>query len=103
MTQSPIPGITPTELETVRDILMGVLPAGTKAWAFGSRANGTFRRDSDLDLVVDAGAPLPRSLWHAVMDAFEASTLPYPVDVVDWHRISGDFQKLIQTKRSLLR
>ena len=37
-----------------------------------------------------------------IQDAFEESTLPFRVDVLDWHRISPSFRRVIQDKYDIL-
>ncbi|MBV8593313.1 MAG: nucleotidyltransferase domain-containing protein, partial [Caulobacteraceae bacterium] len=44
------PDLSPRDLATVRAILAAALPAEARVWVFGSRARGTARRYSDLDL-----------------------------------------------------
>ena len=57
-----------------------------RARLFGSRARGTHRPHSDIDLVIEgAGVGLRTAL--RLKDRFEESTLPVPVDVV---RITPD-------------
>ena len=37
-----------------------------------------------------------------IQDAFDESTLPFRVDVLDWHRISPSFRRVIQDKYDIL-
>jgi predicted nucleotidyltransferase len=87
----------------LRRILEDILSdRSARVWVFGSRAKGTARLDSDLDLVIDMGAPLPRALRHQLLEAFESSDLPYPVDLVDWWTISDSFRAMIAGDRILV-
>jgi restriction endonuclease S subunit/predicted GIY-YIG superfamily endonuclease/predicted nucleotidyltransferase len=86
-------------LEVVRRILAAVLPSDAEVWVFGSRVKGTARRGSDLDLAVDAGRPLTRREATALAEGFEASELPYPVEVVDLHAVSESFRAVIEAER----
>ena len=63
--------------------------------AFGSRANGTAREYSDLDLAVVGEGPLDRSIMGRHQAAFEESRLPMRVDVHDWHTIPDRFRQEI--------
>ena len=66
----------------VRQLLDRVLPGSTVA-VFGSRASGRARPFSDLDLLV---CDPPRLSWAQRADlreAFEASALPFSVDLVE--------------------
>ena len=85
----------PKHLSLVRAILRQNLPQSAKVWAFGSRARGDNRAVSDLDLAVDLGRTLTLSELAALCAAFEESTLPYKVDVVDMHQISAAFRDIV--------
>lgn len=73
----------------MRDILQSVVPQA-KAWVFGSRATGRARPFSDLDLLIDAAPPLDWKQRAALQERFEASALPFRVDVVEPIDISGE-------------
>ena len=60
-------------------------------WLFGSRAHGTNRVASDIDLAVK-GVLEPRMLLR-MKGAFESSSLPYFVDLVDYDRIDDPMLK----------
>ena len=95
---SPV-DIRPDHLEIVQGILREHLPAGVKIWVFGSRANWTTKDSSDLDLALEGKSHLSHKLLGALKDAFEESSLPYTVDVVDLHRISGSFRQIVESQR----
>ena len=66
----------------VRQLVNSVLP-GARVAVFGSRATGRARPFSDLDLLL---IDPPRLSWAQradLRDAFEASALPFSVDVVE--------------------
>jgi len=58
---------------------------------FGSRAEGTARRYSDIDLGL-AGEPLPFDRLARLTEALEESELPYRVDVVNLAETSREFR-----------
>ncbi len=69
-------------------------------YAFGSRAKGTAKTLSDLDLT--SKDPIP---WHIAMEIagdFEDSDLPFTVDFLDWDLCSEDFKKRISPDLILL-
>jgi uncharacterized protein len=78
------------------------LPSQAKVWAFGSRAKGTAKPYSDLDLVIDLGEIATLSLLAKLANDFEETTLPFKVDIVDWQSISEPFQNNILTGRIAL-
>ncbi|BAM02338.1 nucleotidyltransferase domain-containing protein [Phycisphaera mikurensis] len=73
-------GLAPRHWAIVREVLRG-RPEVEAAALFGSRALGTPRPSSDLDLWVD-GAGVDISTTASLAGAFEESHLPFFVDVV---------------------
>jgi predicted nucleotidyltransferase len=74
--------LTPTELHTVRSIVEAVIP-GAQVRVFGSRSTGTARPFSDLDLLVVDPVQLSWRQRAGLRERFEASALPFRVDVVE--------------------
>ena len=91
--------IRPDHLEIVQGILREHLPEGVKVWVFGSRANWTTKDSSDLDLALESKTMLSHKLLGALKDAFEDSSLPYTVDVVDLNRIGDSFRQIVGSQR----
>lgn len=79
---APAVALTDSQLGTVRGIVSRLLP-GAQVWIFGSRATGHARPFSDLDLLVTKPRQLSWSQRAALRDAFEASDLPFCVDLVE--------------------
>ena len=70
------------QARTLRGIVDAVLP-GAEVWVFGSRAAGRARPFSDVDLLVTRPSTLSWLQRADLRDAFEASDLPFRVDVVE--------------------
>ena len=85
----------PKHLETVSRILADIVP-DCEVLAFGSRVNGNARKYSDLDLVVRGREPLGLSRYARLSVAFEESSLPINVDVLDWHTIPESFRQNVE-------
>jgi uncharacterized protein len=83
-----------TDLATVRNLLAKHLP-GCKVYVFGSRARGTAKPFSDLDLAVDAEATIPPDRLDSLREAFSESDLPILVDLVDLRTVSDTFRTRI--------
>jgi predicted nucleotidyltransferase len=88
--------------EAVLNILRLGLPSTAKVWVFGSRANGTTKRAADLDLALDVGRKLTSDEISNLEFAFIESELPYRVDIVDMHAISGQLRENVLRDRKLL-
>ena len=97
------PGIalSPGEWEIVRGILQRQVPE-REVWAFGSRAKGTAKPFSDLDLAILGSQPLSLSTSADLADDFSESDLPFKVDVADWATTAERFRKVIEAERVVL-
>lgn len=85
----------PRNLEVIKRILRDHVP-GCAVRAFGSRAKWTAKDYSDLDLAVVGESELGNDTIARLREAFEDSSLPMRVDVLDWHGISPAFRKAIE-------
>ncbi len=95
--------VAPEQLAIVQAILREHVP-DHEVWAFGSRATGTAKPFSDLDLAIITDAPLPLGTIGALEEAFTESDLSWKVDVVDWAIIDGGFRERVrETAVTLLR
>lgn len=94
---TPLPPIEilPEHWAIVRGVLEKHVP-NYEVWAFGSRAKGTARAFSDLDLAIITNSPLPLALSAALAEDFSESDLPWKVDVVDWATTGTAFRKIIE-------
>ena len=72
-------GLTPEQLEIVRGILRPFRSHIERVGLFGSRATGTYRDNSDIDMVLygDVDEAMVDHIWTL----FDASDLPVAVDV----------------------
>ena len=93
--------IDPDQLELVRDILLAHVP-GRTVWAFGSRARGSAKPYSDLDLAIISEEPLPIATRAALAEAFSDSDLPWRVDLVDWATTDAAFRTIIELDKVAL-
>ena len=89
------------EREIVEAILRRHAP-GVTVWAFGSRATGRLRPTSDLDLALEGRGPIGSAMLADLAEAFDASDLPWKVDLIDWATTSDTFRALIERERILL-
>lgn len=87
------------QLSAVKELLALHVP-GFEVRLFGSRARGTARRYSDIDLVIIGNQPVPEHMMSQLRDAFAESDLPCRVDVLDWQVISPEFRAAIAQQDS---
>ena len=94
-------GIEPTSLAAIRALCQRT-PGLQRLWLFGSRALGTHRARSDIDLAVDAPGWTGRDLLLFI-DALKALPMVYAVDCVWWQDKLGDtFRQQIAAQRQVL-
>ncbi|MCP1220444.1 nucleotidyltransferase domain-containing protein [Acetobacter orientalis] len=87
--------LSPEETLIVTTLLKECVP-DKEVWVFGSRAKGTAKPYSDLDLAVIGEEPLPLLVRVSLEEAFSSSLLPWKVDVLDWATTDAVFRDLIQ-------
>ncbi|MFN5446434.1 MAG: nucleotidyltransferase family protein, partial [bacterium] len=83
MAEQPLIDISPENWRIVNDILQRYVP-DREVWAFGSRAKWTAKEFSDLDIAIIVDEPLSIGLMAEMREAFQESSLPFKIDIVDW-------------------
>lgn len=84
------------DLALIRGILSRVVP-DAEYLAFGSRLGDRPHRYSDLDIAIRSNRPIPLAQLSALEEAFAESDLPYWIDIVDLHRVSPEFQRIVES------
>lgn len=103
-TRADLPGVSLSERKLIVDLLSQAhLPSGTTVVAFGSRVEGGFRPNSDLDLLFQAPKSFDLALLGALRLAFEESDLPYAVDLLEEKRLDPTIRdSILRLKRAHL-
>jgi uncharacterized protein len=94
--------LTPAQARTVRGILDRVVP-GAEVRVFGSRAAGRSRPFSDLDLLFVEPARLSWLQRADLRDQFDASDLPFRVDVVEAEGLASGMAERVASESVALR
>ena len=89
--------ISPDHLKVVQEILRENLPSGVAVWAFGSRASWATSDSSDLDLALEGD--IDHDTILALEMAFEESSLPYTVDIIDLNQVSDSFRRIVEAQK----
>ena len=85
-------GVTEAQRATILEILTRLAP-GHAVFVFGSRATGTPKPYSDLDLAISG--PVSRKRIADLREAFEESDLPFRVDLIDLAGVAPEFRAAI--------
>ena len=100
--ESPQPALTESQRAIVCEVLDRVIP-GAEVWLFGSRTTGRARPFSDLDLLITRPGRLTWAQRAALSDGFEASELPFRVDLVEADGLAAEMATRIMAERMALR
>lgn len=57
-----------------------------KIYLFGSRAKNKYQENSDIDIAIDAGAPMSITEKGQINSMIDALNIPQKVDLIDLHR-----------------
>ncbi len=86
--------VTDHQLSTIKSILAATL-SDERVFVFGSRARGTHRQTSDIDLAIEGAGPLSMAIRAKLELDFSESSLPFRVDVVDLATVDKNFREII--------
>ena len=73
-------------------------PQQKKIILFGSRAQGTNKVGSDIDIAIDTGAPINLGEMARARITLENLPIPFEIDIVDMHSIPEELKKVILHK-----
>jgi predicted nucleotidyltransferase len=75
--------------------LIVALQPTVKIYLFGSQADNTQVHGSDIDIALDAGARMKIVDVGEIREILNATNIPHKIDVVDFHFVSSDMQRMI--------
>ena len=73
--------------------------SGEAVWLSGSRATGRARPFSDLDRLIAPAQPLTWAQRAALRDAFEGSSQPFRVDIVELNALAPGMRARVGAER----
>ena len=75
--------------------LLDVLFPGVVIYIFGSRARGTAKETSDIDLALDVGKKLTSLDIAKAKNVLDALNIPQTIDIVDLHSVPPELREII--------
>jgi len=95
-------GLEDRHINFIKETLKQYVPnPEAEFYIFGSRADGRYKKYSDVDIAVNSpDFTLDNKL--KLLSYFENSAFPYEVDIVDLNNITEDFKNLIKDNLVLL-
>jgi len=94
--------LKPVHMRKVKGILAGEVPE-YEVMVYGSRAQGTAKTYSYLDLAIMTETPLGASRMDKLAAVFAGAGLPFRVEAVDWAGLGKDFRKEIKRTAVVLK
>ena len=88
-------GLRETEFEFLKSALIDPLKSfGAKVYVFGSRARGSQRKFSDVDLLYceSDDHPIKPHEIHKILSKVEESDFPYHVDLVNFKELASSYK-----------
>ena len=73
-------GLKPATIEKICAVL-AAYPQVETALLYGSRAKGTYKNGSDIDLTLIGGNDLTQDVLYKIMDELDDLLLPYTIDL----------------------
>jgi len=68
--------------------------AAYQVFLFGSRAVGSSRERSDIDIGIEGPAPVPSEALDAIHEELEEAPTLFSIDVVDFARLPEGFRRV---------
>ena len=88
------------ELNQIRSIVAEFIDMNKfKVFIFGSRALGSARKFSDIDIGIEGKTKVPGFLISEMEEKFEQSDTPYTFDIVDFSTVSSKFKTIASGQR----
>ncbi len=88
-------GLDKKYIDFVRSVICKYLD-NADIYIFGSRAKNEYKEYSDIDIVIDGGAPLDKEKLLNINIELTESNIPYKVDVIDFFDITESFKNFIK-------
>lgn len=79
-------GLIPSQVQKIKSIVSPPAPEAERVALFGSRANGTYKNHSDIDLVIYGD--VDRVAINRLFTLFLESNMPYKVDVTAYKLVN---------------
>jgi predicted nucleotidyltransferase len=97
-------GLKNNERKILEDlVLIPLKNLGARVWVFGSRATGTHKKNSDIDLLYQAEKlPIPDHKIYEIKSNLEESNFPFVLDLVDFNHLAQAYKDDVLKERKEL-
>lgn len=95
-------GLTDSEFQFLTDTVIEPLKqVYAKVYLFGSRANGKYKKFSDIDIlyIPESSQPISSSLISKIVTTLEDSQFAYKVDLVSSKELAASYRPSVDTDK----
>lgn len=95
-------GLSNEELNFLYENIVSPLKnSGAKVYIFGSRANGKYKKFSDIDLLYTSNSSqtIPTSLISQILIKIEESNFAYKIDLVNELELATSYRSNIESEK----
>ena len=94
-------GLSENQVQFIKSVFTKHLGHSSfQVWIFGSRATGTHRPYSDIDLLIEAQT-LSASLLAKISEDFEDGNFPFKVELVDIRKLAPEYAASVNLEKKL--
>lgn len=97
-------GLSESEFQFLQEKLIQPLKQqGAKVFLFGSRANGKFKKFSDIDILFDDSVKkIPTFEIYRLLSEIEESSFPYKIDLVANNDLAQSYRTNVEQEKIAL-
>ncbi len=93
-----VTGVNSETRKKIVDIIITLMP-DAKIYVHGSRADGTYRQGSDIDIALDTGYKIPWRNVQELHDVLNALRTKHCIDVMDINNTSKNVKEIIESEK----
>jgi predicted nucleotidyltransferase len=93
-------GIDEKSKQKIIAVISALFPEAS-IYIFGSRARGSHLQWSDIDIALEAKDKISSYITGEMMSMFEASNMPYKIQIVDINSVSDKMRENILRERMI--
>jgi predicted nucleotidyltransferase len=97
-------GLKDSQIQFLKDVffhqLLKPYPK-TKIWIFGSRARGSHKLISDIDLLIESPAKIPPQKLSLLRAELEESAFPFKIDLVLNEELAESYRDQVEKDKKL--
>ncbi len=91
-------GVKEESKKKIIAVILALMPKA-KIYIHGSRADGTYKQWSAIDIAIDTGKKMSRFDVAELVDVTSALSIPYRIDILDLQNASPELKNIIEEEK----